>query len=275
MPDEKNTYRMIDRETAWLAFSARVLQEAEDPTVPLFERFFFCGIFSSNLDEYFRVRVASLRSLLRLGQADIDTLGISPHRLLHEIHRIVLAQQERYGAILAGLVRELAAAGIAVVGADEVASAHDAFLRDFFREEVVPLLDAVPLDGDGGTPFLRNHQVYLAVELWEGDAALLTSWTPSYYVVRVPSDVLPRFVTLPSRGDVREVMFLDDVIRYNLGSLFPGREVGRAYAVKLTRDAELYIEDEFEGDMVEAIRTSLGKRETGVPSRFLYDMRAP
>jgi polyphosphate kinase len=266
---------MIDRETAWLAFSDRVLQEAADPTVPLLERLFFCGIFSSNLDEFFRVRVASLRSLLRLGKADASKLGINPHRLLHEIHRIVLIQQERYGAILGALVQELASEGIVFVNESSVAAVHDDFLRDTFRTSVAPVLEPVALRGEGGAPFLKNNRIYLAVELWDGEGGALDSWTPAYHLVEVPSGRVPRFITLPTRGDRHEVMFLDDLIRYNLRELFPDQEVGRTYAVKLTRDAELHVEDHFEGDLVAAIRKSLGNRETGLPSRFLYDMRAP
>jgi len=112
MSDEgPSKYTYLDRETSWLQFGHRVLQEASDSTTPLLERLFFCGIFSSNLDEYFRVRVASLRSLLRLGKTDVARLGISPHRLLHDIHRIVLNQQEQYGAIIGEIFDELATAG--------------------------------------------------------------------------------------------------------------------------------------------------------------------
>lgn len=267
---------MIARETAWLAFSDRVLQEAADPTVPLFERLFFCGIFSSNLDEFFRVRVASLRSLLRLGRADATKLGIDPLRLLHDIHRIVLAQQERYGTVLRSLIEELAREGIALVDDQTVDAVHQEFLRATFREAVAPHLAPAPLHGEGGAaPFLKNNQVYLAVELWNVDGTSLESWTPEYTLVAVPTANVPRFITLPACAGRREVMFVDDVIRYNLGDLFPDHEVGRTYAFKLTRDAELYLEDEFEGDLLAAIRRSLGKRETGLPSRFLYDMRAP
>jgi polyphosphate kinase len=117
--------------------------------------------------------------------------------------------------------------------------------------------------------------VYLAVELWEGDAEAIQSWTPSYQALEVPSGDVPRFLVLPSRGEHHEVMFLDDLIRYNMDELFPDHEVGRTYAFKLTRDAELYVEDEFEVGLVDAIRQSLGKRDTGLPSRFLCDMQTP
>jgi polyphosphate kinase len=266
----------MDRELSWLSFSHRVLQEARDPSVPLFERLFFCGIFSSNLDEFFRVRVASLRSLLRLGAKDHGKLGINPHRLLHDIHRTVLAQQEEYGQILGGLIDELRREGVRLVDNHTVGEEHHEWLRAFFRKEVHEHLTAVPLENDdAGVPFLENQGVYLVVELWPEDLSTLTSWRPSYSLVEVPCPPLDRFVTLPGSGADAQVMFLDDVIRFNLDTLFPDRGIGRAYAVKLTRDADLHVEDEFDGDLVEAIRKSLSKRETGVPSRFLYDGKAP
>jgi polyphosphate kinase len=278
MTDDPPEYSLLDRELSWLHFNGRVLQEAADPSVPLFERLFFCGVFSSNLDEFFRVRVASLRALLRLGKGDADALGVSPHRLLHEIHRLVLDQQERYGRVLGGIFEELGAAGICRVDESGVPPEHHDFVVRTFEESVRPLLKPLFLgSGQGrgeGTPFLENRGVYLVVELWDADAGRFDSWIPTYALVPVPSSI-PRFVTLPEDGDVHRVMFLDDVIRYNLASLFPRHEVGRSYAVKLTRDAELYVDDEFEGDLVEAIRRSLARRATGVPSRFLYDMRAP
>jgi len=275
MTEKAFTY--LDRETSWLRFADRVLQEADDASVPLFERLFFCGIFSSNLDEYFRVRVASLRTLLRLRTTDEAKLGIEPHRLLHDIHRIVLDQQERYGGILERTFQALAAEGIRRIPNEHVDARHDAFLRQFFEEKVRPLLAPIDLgEGDEARPFLKNHALYLVVERWEDSHRTRSSWTPSYALIEVPAAALGRFVTLPHQdGTVREVMFLDDVIRYNLSEVFPGHEVGRSYAVKLTRDAELYVEDEFDGNLVEAIRKSLKKRETGLPSRFLYDMRMP
>jgi polyphosphate kinase len=275
MPDDRPDFPLLDRELSWLSFSHRVLQEAQDPSVPLFERLFFCGIFSSNLDEFFRVRVASLRSLLRLGDEDHGELGISPYRLLHDIHRIVLAQQEEYGRTLGSLLDALRQEGIVLVGADGVDAADDDWLRTFFEDEVSRYLDPVPLDGEGARPFLRNQGVYLVVELWPRDPHAVRSWRPGYSLVRVPSPPLPRFVTLPSSDGVARVMFLDDLIRYNLDRVFPGRDTGRSYAVKLSRDADLHVEDEFDGDLTAAIRKSLDHRATGVPSRFLYDGKAP
>ena len=274
MADKRSKYSYLDRETSWLHFSHRVLQEAADRTVPLLERLFFCGIFSSNLDEYFRVRVASLRAVLRLGKGDAAKLGIEPNRLLHDIHRTVLDQQERYGPVIGEILDELARNGITRVDETSVRTEHHDFLRTLFDETIAPLIEPVPLEGEDGPPFLPNHEVCLVVELWRADREVRDSWTPAYWLVRVPSSV-PRFVSLPSVGDQHEVIFLDDVIRFNLGRLFPDHDVGRSYAVKLTRDADLHVDDDLEVDLVDAIRDSLKNRETGLPSRFLYDMRAP
>jgi polyphosphate kinase len=277
MSENSRPFTYLDRETSWLRFADRVLQEADDPSVPLFERLFFCGIFSSNLDEYFRVRVASLRTLLRMRRTEGAKLGVDPHRLLHDIHRIVLDQQERYGSILARVFEGLAASGIRRVDDESVDPRHDAFLRRTFDEKVRPLLAPIELgQGDEARPFLKNHAIYLVVERWEDSHATRESWTPSYVLLEVPSAALGRFIALPgNEAGKHEVMFIDDLIRYNLSEVFPGQEIGRSYAVKLTRDAELYVEDEFDGNLVEAIRKSLKKRETGLPSRFLYDMRMP
>jgi polyphosphate kinase len=269
-------FTYLDRETSWLRFGGRVLQEADDPSVPLFERLFFCGIFSSNLDEFFRVRVASLRTLLRLGKADEAKLGIDAHRLLHDVHRTVVEQQELYGGILGRVFAGLAVAGIQRVANESVDPRHHDFLRATFDDKVRPHIAPMSLGKTGEEPpFLKNHVIYLVVELWDKEHRAYESWVPTYVLIEVPTSAVGRFITLPNDGGDHEVMFLDDLIRYNLDEAFADHDVGRSFAMKLTRDAELYVEDESESDLVEAIRKSLKKRETGLPSRFLYDMRMP
>lgn len=244
-----------------------------DPAVPLLERLFFCGIFSSNLDEFFRVRVASLRTLLRMDGGDVEDPGPASHRLLHDIHRIVLAQQEQYGGIIGGLFDELEGEGIRRVDETTVPEVHHDFVRSYFDAEVAPLLAPLVFTKSEAPPFLKNHAVYLVVEVWAKGAAV-EGWVPDFALCEVP-DSLPRFVSLKGEEGHDLVMFLDDVIRFNFDRLMPDHEVGRAYAIKLTRDADLQIDDEFDGELVDAIRESLKNRETGLPSRFLYDMRSP
>jgi polyphosphate kinase len=269
-------YTFIDREVSWLSFSERVLQEAADTNVPPLERLLFCAIFSSNLDEWFRVRVASLRQLLRLGEADTKKLGFNPPRLLHELQRTVFNQQEEYGRILRGEVLPLLEShGIFLVDEDSLSPAQGEFLSEYFRTEVQPHLGPVILESDPGTPALDDGGLHLVVALWPQDDSTSHA-APRYALVRVPSPPVGRFVVLPSDDSRNEVMFLDDVVRYNLPVLFPDSDVGDSFAVKLTRDADLHLEDEDElgVTLVEAIRKSLKKRETGVPSRFLYDQEA-
>jgi polyphosphate kinase len=265
----------VNRELSWLDFNARVLEEAMDPSVPLFERLKFLAIFSSNLDEFFRVRVASLRSLLRLRKKDMKHLSVSPGRLLREIHREVHAQQERFGEIFRERVLpDMRKHGVGLVDESGVTSAQANVLRSFFQSDVRPLLNPVLLDR-GEAPFLKDRGIYLVVELWPTRSSALSAETPRFGIVEVPSPPLDRFVSLPAEGEGRGVMFLDDVVRLNLPSLFPDFDVGGAYAIKLSRDSELYLEDEFSGDIVEAIKKSLPKRARGLPCRFLYDMRTP
>ena len=271
-----DAYVFADRELSWLSFNERVLQEALDPTVPLGERLNFLAIFSSNLDEFFRVRVASLRSLLRLKKKRVARLGVRPAKVLRQIHRTVGDQQDRFGEVLRGeLLPALERAGIALLDESRISAADAEWLRAHFAEHVAPLIRPIPLHDGNPAPFLRNGGLYLVVELWNTDGGAAEDDVPGSALVEVPSPPLPRFVTLPERENGHAVIFLDDVIRLNLGALFPDHEVGGAWAVKLTRDAELVLEDEFSGSLVDSIRKSLKKRETGLPCRFLYDLRAP
>ena len=268
------SYPRMSRELSWLSFNDRVLQEARDLSVPLFERLNFLAIFSSNLDEFFRVRVAYWRSLLRLKKKRVKKLPVNPSRLLSKIHAEVHRQQELFGEIFRGqILRELRGQGI-FLESDVSLSQHQEFLERFFHEVVHPLIRPVRLEGEAA-PFLKNQGIYLVVELWPEEGITLTAAQPRLALVEVPSPPLDRFVTLPGDRDRRTVMFLDDVIRHMLPTLFPDFRVGNAYAVKISRDAELYLEEEFRGDIVQAIKKALGKRDTGLPIRFLYDLQAP
>jgi polyphosphate kinase len=273
-PQDEGPDRYLNREITWLAFNGRVLQEAMDPRVPLLERLNFLAIFSSNLDEFFRVRVASLRSLLRLKKKKLKKLGFRVRRLLREIHFVVTSQQEMFGTTLRSqILPELEANGVFLLNNRNVNPIQNAYLEVFFRERVRPLLSPLVLEDRDDPPFLEEGRIYLVAELWPMVDIALGSERPSYGIIGVPSPALPRFVVAPGEG--HNVLFLEDVIRLFLPELFPDQEVGSAYAVKLSRDADLYLEDEFEGDLVAKISKSLEKRDKGLPSRFLYDLQAP
>jgi polyphosphate kinase len=264
----------LNREVSWLAFNGRVLQEAMDPRVPLLDRLNFLAIFSSNLDEFFRVRVASLRSLVRLKKKKLKKLGFRPSRLLREIHFIVTNQQERFGSALRSeILPGLEAEGVFLLNNRNLTADQRAFLDRFFVERVRPILQTHLLEEKGDPPFLEEGRIYLATELWPDAEISLGPERPAYGIIEVPAPPLPRFVVVPGEG--HNVLFLEDVIRHSISDLFPSFEVGSAYAVQLSRDADLYLEDEFEGDLVAKIRKSLEKRDSGLPSRFLYDLQAP
>ena len=265
----------VNRELSWLSFNARVLQEAQDHRVPLFERLKFLAIYSSNLDEFFRVRVASLRSLLRLKKKAVDKLGVHPAELLAQIHETVTVQQEQFGATFRqDILPQLEERGIRLIDDAALTDEQRSYLKQYFDENVREHVHPYVL-GSQRTPFLENREIYLAVELWpKGQGVDLSAEEPRIGLVEVPSPPVDRFVWIPSDDDYNYVIFLDDVVRVALADLFSGFDVGSAYAIKLSRDAELYLDDGFGNNIVEQIRKSLKKREQGLPCRFLYDLHA-
>ena len=265
--------RYVNRELSWLSFNERVLQEAEDAAVPLYERLKFLAIFSSNLDEFFRVRVASLRSLLGLSKKKLEKRSLDPSELLRRINGLALAQQERFGLVFRGhILPGLHDAGIDLVDELGVDEEGRSILEEYFAANVAERLRPIVLSDGGEPPFLKDHTVYLVVELPAGTGIEVGAVEPELGMVEVPSPPLPRFVTIPGSGDGHSVIFLDDIIRLNLNRVFPGRVIGGTYALKISRDADLYLDDEFDAGLKQAIKKSLKKRETGAPIRFLYDL---
>ncbi|MCZ7555053.1 MAG: polyphosphate kinase 1 [Bacteroidia bacterium] len=259
----------IDRELSWISFNGRVLQEAADTQVPLYERLKFLAIFSSNLDEYFRVRVAGLRSLLSLGKKKQKAMEIDPAALLRLIYREVDRQQQLFGEVFRDLLPRLAAVGTPLVQSSALSEQQREWLLHYARRTLLPLLDCAALGKNAETDFFRNRVLYLVLRIRREDGP------PSLERVEIPTDRHPRFVELPEEEGQRPVVFLDDVVRLILPDLYPGATSIEAWSVKLNRDADLRIEDEFSGDLVKKIREALKLRESGVPSRFLYDPEMP
>jgi polyphosphate kinase len=262
---------LFDRELSWIAFNGRVLQEAADPRVPLYERLKFLAIYSSNLDEYFRVRVAGLRSVMVLGRKDRSKLGIDAPKLIARIYAAVDRQQKEFGNLFAACVDELRELGVFLLQEEDLSEARLLFLHVYFREQVQPLLHPVLLKRKDKDTFLRNRELYLIAEL----RPLHGGGRSKLGRVTIPSDLLPRFVALPDENGEVGFMFLDDVVRMHLPQVFQDYEVLNASAVKLNRDADLGIDYEFSGDMVKRIRQALKQRETGATARFLYDPAMP
>lgn len=247
-----------------MSFNHRVLQEAKDERVPLYERIKFLAIYSSNLDEFFRVRVASLRSFKQLKKKDRkELLDVKPKKQLREIRKIVQQQQAEFGAIFRGqILPELRKNNIFLTNELSYSAPQKAFVRDYFEKNIRGQMEKIVFFEEGQeAPFLKNKALYFIVSLKNQDRLAL---------VEIPAEKGSRFVTLPGSGQKHYITFLDDILRFHLGDLIE-EEVLNAYAVKVSRDAELYIDDEFSGDLIEKIRSSLDERNIGLPTRFLYD----
>lgn len=267
--------KYYDRELSWLSFNYRVLQEAKDSSVPLYERIKFLAIFSSNLDEYFRVRVASLRSLLTLKEKTQKKLKFDPERLLSKINKKVVEYQEEYGKIfMEEIIPELKQNDILLINEQNVSAGNITWLKDYFNESVLPYINPMLLQKKKIVPFLKNKSLYLGIVLEPIEGKNGSKKKIKYALVEIP-EMIKRFIVLPQSDKYFQIMFIDDVIRLNLSSVFPGYKVLSIYSVKLTRDAELYIDDEFSGDLLDKIKKGLSKRKLGVPCRFLYDKNMP
>lgn len=262
----------IHRDISWLSFNYRVLQEAKDPRVPLLERIRFLAIYSNNLDEFFRVRVANHRNLLRVGRKTREKIEDDPKTILKQITRIVNEQQEEFSRIFENqILPELARHNVFLRRRLELNRAQKSFVEKYFREHMLPFVQPVLLIKGKIRPFLNNAALYMVVHLLDKE-----DHKKQVAIVKIPSDHLPRFIELPASSPRRkELIMLDDIVRHNLSQMFPGYEILDAYSIKLTRDAELYIDDEYSGDLLQKIRNSLAKRQVGPPSRFVYDREMP
>lgn len=260
---------LTPRDISWLHFNHRVLQEAADPCNPLYDRLRFLAIYSSNLDEFYRVRVAALRSFRKVAKADRKDwhIALRPRRVLREIKQMVKAQQAEFGAIFrTGILPGLAEQGIYLRKPAEFTPQQVEWAFAFYFRDLAPHIKVLNIGPAEGTPFLENQALYLAFHA--GGEAVLS-------LVKIPVSHFPRFIALPASAEgAHEWAFLDDMVRHGLGQQF-GLPGSAFYALKLSRDADLYLEDEYGEDIVEKIRRSLGKREVGAPTRLLYDDRMP
>lgn len=263
----------LHRDISWLSFNYRVLQEAMDTSVPLFERIRFLAIYSSNLDEFFRVRMANHRNLLRVSKKAERELEFSSKSTVREVQKIVDDQQAIFSEIFENqIIPELKQHLIFINRKSKLNEEQQAFVEDYFQDHMLPYVQPVLLVKNKIKPFLNNASLYLTILLKD---KIDKSNSYEYALVKVPSDELPRFIELPSSLERKEVIMLDDIVRLNLPLMFPGYEVLDSYSIKLTRDAELYIDDEFSGDLVQKIKESLAKRHVGPASRFVYDREMP
>jgi len=261
------------KEISWMAFNERVLQEAEKPHVPLIERFKFLGIYSNNLDEFFSVRVATLKRFAELGEKKLDDiLGDDPKVIQKAVNDIVLSQRIRYEEIHKRLIQELANKNIYFVNEEQISDIHQDYIIQYFYKEVRPKLMPIMIDQVEKFPDLEDDAIYLATMLSKNDKE-----RKRYALIKVPTDELQRFLVLPRDGDKKFIIFLDDVIRLGMRDLFHVQKFTNteAFTIKVTKDAALDIDDDLGESYVNQIAKGLKKREEGDPVRLVYDFRIP
>jgi polyphosphate kinase len=262
----------IPKEISWLSFNERVLQEAENKEVPLLERLKFMGIYSNNLDEYFRVRVATLKRISVLENKSKNILGYSPKATLKKVHETVLAQNLKFENIYAELLRDLGNSNICIINEKQLNSEQADFVQKYFHKEVRTRLMPFLIEKDSKLPDLTDSAIYLAIFLSESPTQ-----KNRFALLEVPTNILPRFIVLPSKGNQKCIIFLDDIIRYGLKDIFfifDFNEIS-AYTIKMTKDAELEMTDDISESYIDKIARSLRQRKKSNPLRFIYDRRMP
>src|SRR5215212_8620840 len=256
-----------NRELSWLGFNYRVLQEAASPSVPLFERLKFLSIFSSNLDEFFRIRYPAVLAIAALKKKTKKELtGKWTDDVVEKIQAEITRQLEEFGSILLTEVLPLLKSnGIYLYYNEPVKEIHSQEVTDIFLSQVLSFIQPILLDGKKKID-PENNKLYFIIALKKPGEELIR-----HAIVNIPSDKLPRFFTLQAIDNMEHVIFIDDIIRENVQCLFPGFEILSLYSFKINRDAEVRFDEEYDPDILNKIEKQLNKRDFGTPSRFLYE----
>ena len=270
---KKKSIPYINREISWLAFNERVLQEASDETTPLIERVKFLGIFSNNRDEFYRVRVATVRRLSKLGKKAFTLYGDDPKELLPKLQRKVIEQQNRFEEIYARILKELANHKIFIINEKQLTKHQIPFVKSYFHTEIMPALFPIMVDEVRSFPYMKDKSGYLFVKLISNDERKKIKFA----LIEIPSKATNRFVVLPVDNENKYVILLDDIIRSCVDEIFEvfGYKAVEAYNIKLTRDAELDIDNDVSKSMLEKISKGVKDRKKGLPVRFVYDAAMP
>lgn len=276
---KKKNIPYVNREISWLSFNGRVLQEAADPTTPLIERIKFLGIFSNNRDEFYRVRVATVRRLSKLGRKALVLYGDDPNELLPKLQRIVIEQQNRFEEIYSQILKEMAEHKIFIINEKQLTKHHLPWVKEYFHTEIMSALFPIMVDEGKSFPYMKDKSGYLFVRLVPEDdnSAAVKSRKNKFALIEIPSKVTNRFVVLPMEDDNKYVILLDDIIRSCVTEIFEvfGYRAVEAYNIKLTRDAELDIDNDVSKSMLEKISKGVKDRKKGLPVRFVYDAAMP
>ncbi|MDR0892486.1 MAG: RNA degradosome polyphosphate kinase [Mediterranea sp.] len=268
----ENKYEYLKRDISWLSFNYRVLLEATDERLPLYERINFISIYSSNLEEFYKIRVADHRAVASGSTKNDEESVQSARQLVEEINAIVTRQtDERLRIYEQQILPALRQEHIVFYQDSQIEPFHRPFITKFFEEEIFPYLQPVPV-GSGVVSFLRDNRLYLAIRVYPKAGPR----TPLYFVMKQPYAKVPRFIELPPHEGYSYVMYTEDIIKANLPLIFPGYEVDSAYCVRISRDADILIDDTACNDeLVEQLKTKVKKRKIGDVCRFVYDRTMP
>lgn len=261
---------LIPRDISWLSFNARVLQEAADPSVPLRERIRFLGIHSNNMDEFFRVRVATLKRMIELGGKKGNMhLEENPQSIVEQIQTVVLDQQNEFNRIWQGILKEMQQQGIYLVDEKKLNKQQQQFVKTFFEEEVRSNIIPLMIESLPQLPYLREKSIYLGVVMRRQD----TAYQQKYALIEVPSRIIGRFIELPAPEGQHHIILLEDIIRFNLPYIFSYFNYTKfeSYIFKVTKDAELDIDNDITTSLVQKIQKGIKNRRIGKPTRFVFD----
>ena len=265
--------RFIARDISWLSFNGRVLQEANDPTVSLSDRVRFLGIFSNNLDEFFRVRVATLKRMSEFAnkKGNIQNMDLieSPQQVLDLIQSIVLKQQNEFNRIWTNINKELKQNKVYLVDDKKLTIEQKQFVKQYFDDVVRPYIIPLMIENVPELPYLRDKSLYLAIVMSNKNNA----YNQKFSLIEVPSRSVGRFIQLPSKSGTASIILLEDLIRYNLPIIFSHFKFNKfeAHIFKITKDAEIDLDQEIGMNFIDKISKGIKNRRKGKPVRFVYE----
>lgn len=264
---------LVNRELSWLAFNGRVLQEAGNPSVPLIERLRFLGIFSNNLDEFFRVRVATLRRLLVDEKGAKRFMGDNPRKVLEKIQRIVIDYQKMFDKTFQDIIDELKKENIYLINETQLTEKQIDYLNNYFDDQISEFVAPIILKRNNKFPELIDQSIYFAVKLTNSQKQN----QKEYALIEIPSRSVNRFILLPNEQEKSFIILLDDVIRLCLSKVFRVLpfDTFEAYTLKITRDAELDVDNDISESFLEKISKGVKNRKRGEPVRLVYDEKIP
>ena len=262
--------KYIPRDISWLSFNGRVLQEAADETVPLISRIKFLGIFSNNLDEFFRVRVAGLKRALFVDENEAKNIFFEkPQLILDELNYKLIKQQKNFDKVWMKVQKEMSKEGVFLKSTENLNEEQQLFVKNFYSNEVESNVIPLLLDDNKPMPYIRDKSLYLGVAMKMKD----WDYETKFAIIEIPTDTIPRFTILPSPKNEVHVILLEDIIKFNLPYIFSffGFDDFRAHAFKITRDAEFDLDNDINTSIAEKIAKAVKNRRKGKPTRFVFD----